>query len=118
MTNSNRQAFKKVVRETRQTSSESITHEFRSATNSPASTLTVHRELRGMGFRGQAAAHKPNISPVNAKHRLKSCKERHHWTVHNWKRVIWGDESRYTMWRSTGGFGYDECMENVTCQHV
>jgi hypothetical protein len=46
------------------------------------------------------AAHKPNISPVNAKRRLKCCKERRHWTVDNWKRVIWGDKSRYTKWRS------------------
>jgi hypothetical protein len=34
-------ALKKVVRETRQTSSETITREFRSATNCPASTLTA-----------------------------------------------------------------------------
>jgi hypothetical protein len=57
-------------------------------------------ELRGMGFHGWAAGHKPNILPVNAKCCLKWCKERFHWTVHNWKGVIWGDESRYTMWRS------------------
>jgi hypothetical protein len=55
-----------------------------------------------MGFHGRAAAHKPNISPVNAKRRLKWCKERRHWTVDNWKRVIWGDESRYTMSQSDG----------------
>jgi hypothetical protein len=75
MTNRDRQALKKVVRETRQTSNEMITHEFRSATNCPASTMTVHRELRGMGFHGRAAAHKPNILSVNAKRRLKWCKE-------------------------------------------
>jgi hypothetical protein len=55
-----------------------------------------------MGFHGRAAAHKRNISPVNAKRRLKWCKERRHWTVDNWKRVIWGDESHYTMRRSDG----------------
>jgi hypothetical protein len=37
--------------------------------------MTVREELRGMGFHGRAAAHKPNISPVNTKHRLKWCKE-------------------------------------------
>jgi hypothetical protein len=63
-----------------------------------------------MGFHGQAAAHKTNISPVNAKHCLKWCKERHHWTVHNWKRVIWGDESRYTCGGLMGQYG--ECLEN------
>jgi transposase len=78
MTDRDRRVLKKVVRETRQTSSEAITREFRSATNCPASTLTVRRELRGMGFQGRAAAHKPNISPVNSKGHLKWCKERLH----------------------------------------
>jgi hypothetical protein len=67
-----------------------------------AITITVRQELRRMGFHGQAAAHKPNILPVNAKRRLKWCKERSHWTVDKWKCVIWSDESRYTMWRSDG----------------
>jgi transposase len=89
MTDRGRRASKKMVRETRQTSSETITCEFRNTTNCPASNMAVRRELRGMGFHGRAAAHKPNISPVNAKHRLEWCKERQHWTVDNWKRVIW-----------------------------
>jgi transposase len=70
MTDRDRRALK-VVRETRQTSSETINREFRSATNCPASTMTVRRELSGMGIHGRAAAHKPNISPVNAKRLLK-----------------------------------------------
>jgi transposase len=41
MADRDRQALKKFVRETRQTSSETITLEFRSATNCPASTMTV-----------------------------------------------------------------------------
>jgi hypothetical protein len=95
-----RRALKKEVLETRQTSSETIAREFHNAMNCPASTMTVRRELRGIGFHGRAAAHKPNNSPMNAKRRLKWCKERRHWTVNNWKRVVWSDESRYTKWRS------------------
>jgi hypothetical protein len=91
-----------VVCETYQTSSETITREFRSATNCPESAMTVRRELRRMGFHGRAAAHKPNISSVNIKRLLKWCKGRRHGTVDNLKRVIWGDELRYTMWQSDG----------------
>jgi hypothetical protein len=69
MTDRDRRALKKVVRETRQSSSETIPLEFRSATNCPGSTMTVRRELRGMRFHGRPAAHKLNISPVNANHR-------------------------------------------------
>jgi hypothetical protein len=97
MTNRESWALKKVVRETCHISSETITREFCSATNCPASTMTVCRELIGMGFHGRAAAHKPNISSVNAKRCLKWCKEWCHLTAHNWKCVNWGDESSYTM---------------------
>jgi hypothetical protein len=102
MTDKDCQALKKVVRETHQISSETITRELRSATNYPASTMIVLQELRRMGFQVRGAAHEPNISPVNAKRCLKWCKERRHWTVDNWKRVIWSDESRYTTWWSDG----------------
>jgi hypothetical protein len=71
MTERDLRVLKKVVHETRQTSNETITHEFRSAMNCPASTTTMHQELRGMAFHGRAAAHKPNISPANAKRHLK-----------------------------------------------
>jgi hypothetical protein len=51
MTNRDCRALK-VVCETRQTSSETITREFHNAMNCPASTMTVRRELRGTGFHG------------------------------------------------------------------
>jgi hypothetical protein len=90
-------ALRKVVHETCQTSNETVTCALRSAMNCPASTMTVCQQLRERGFHGQAAAHEPNILPVNAKHLLKRCKKQHHWTADNWKCVISGDESHYTM---------------------
>jgi hypothetical protein len=101
-TNRDRRALKKVVRETHQAPNEAITCEFRSAMNCPASTMTVRQELIGMGFLGRAPAHKANISHVNAKRRLKRCKERCHRIVDSWKRVIWSYDSRYSMSRSDG----------------
>jgi hypothetical protein len=52
MTDRDRLALKNVIRETHQTSSDTITREFCSAMNCPASTMTVRQELRGMGFHG------------------------------------------------------------------
>jgi transposase len=46
VTDRDRRALKKVVCETRQTSSETIAREFRSATNCPASTMTASRVKR------------------------------------------------------------------------
>jgi hypothetical protein len=74
MTDGDRRALK-VVRETCQALNETITCKLCSATNCPASTMIVRPELRGMGFHGRRAAHKPNILPVNTMRCLKWCKE-------------------------------------------
>jgi hypothetical protein len=49
MTDRDRRALKKVVRETCKTSSETVTLEFRSATNCPASTMTVRQRVKRNG---------------------------------------------------------------------
>ncbi|GFT93371.1 transposable element Tc1 transposase [Trichonephila clavipes] len=66
------------------------------------SSRTVRRELKNLAFHGRAAAHKPNITPQNAKHRLQWCRAHRHWTVDMWKTVLWSDESRFTVWQSDG----------------
>ena len=53
-----------------------------------------------MGFCGRAAASKPCISKCNAKCRKQWCKERCHWTLEQWRRVLWSDESRFSIWQS------------------
>ena len=35
----------------------------------------------------------------NAKRRLEWCKARPHWTLEQWKRVLWSDESYFTIWQ-------------------
>ncbi|XP_052385171.1 arachidonate 5-lipoxygenase-activating protein-like isoform X1 [Oncorhynchus keta] len=42
-----------------------------------------------MCFRGRAAAHKPKITMRSAKLRLEWCKAHRHWTLEQWKRVLW-----------------------------
>ena len=55
-----------------------------------------------MSFHGRAAADKPKITMRNAKSRLEWCKARSNWTLEQWKRVIWSDESSFTIWQSNG----------------
>ena len=61
-----------------------------------------------MGFHGQAAAHKPKITMRNAKLWLEWFKVHHISTLKQWKRVLWSDESHFTIWQSDG------CQENTT----
>ena len=55
-----------------------------------------------MGFHGRAVTHKPKITMRNTKHRLEWCKARRHWTLEQWKHVVWSDESRFTIWQYEG----------------
>jgi hypothetical protein len=107
MSNRDCRALKKVARETCQT-----------FTNCLASTMTVHWELRGMGFHGQTDANKPNISPMNAKSCLTWYKSNAtgQWTIGN----VWFGVMNHAIpcGDPMGGFGCGECPENDTCQHV
>ena len=47
-------------------------------------------------------AHKPKLTMRNVKSRLEWCKARRHWTLEQWKHVLWSDESLFTVWQSDG----------------
>ena len=56
------------VSKNRLSSVATLTTEFKTASGSNISTITVRWELHEMGFHGQAATHKPKITMRNAKH--------------------------------------------------
>jgi transposase len=97
-----RRTLKRLVKQNRKSSLVEISQEFQSSSGISVSSRTVRRELKNLGFHGRAAAHKPNITPQNAKHRLQWCRAHRHWTVDMWKTVLWSDESRFTVWQSDG----------------
>ena len=94
--------LKHVALKNRLSSVASLTTEFHIDSGRNVSTSTVRRELHEMGFHGQTAAHKLNITMHNAKRRLEWCKAHRHWTQKQWKRILWSDESRFTIWQSDG----------------
>jgi hypothetical protein len=53
-----------------------------------------------MVFHGQAAAHKPKITMRNAKRWPEWCKAHRHWTLEQWKWVLWSNKSHFTIWQS------------------
>ena len=95
-----------------------LTTEFQTASGSNVSPSTVCRELHEMGFHGRAAAHKPKMTMCNARCWLEWCKAHCHWTLEQWKRVIWSDESHFTIWQSDGLIWVCRCQENATCPNA
>ena len=46
--------------------------------------------------------HKPKITMRKAKRWLEWGKARCHWTLKQWKHVLWREESHFTIWQSNG----------------
>ena len=97
LTERDRRVLKRVAQKNHLSTVETLTTEFQTASGSNVSPSTVCRELHEMGFHGRAAAHKPKITMRNGKHRLEWCKAHRHWTLEQWKHVLWSDESHFTI---------------------
>ena len=54
------------------------------------------------GYHSRVAVRKPHISVKNRRDRLEWCKRHQEWTDEQWKKVIWGDESQFTLFQSDG----------------
>ncbi|CAI9543152.1 unnamed protein product [Staurois parvus] len=98
MTERGQRMLKRTVRRSRQLSAESIAKDLQTLCGLHITTTTVCTELHGMGFHGRAAASKPYITKCNGKRRMQWCKARHHWTLVQWRRVLWSDQSRFSVW--------------------
>lgn len=66
----------------------------------PISLTTVKRRLRGKGLIGRVAAKKPLLRPQNKRKRLQFAKDHDHWTIDQWKSVLWSDESKFQLFGS------------------
>ncbi|CAI9558470.1 unnamed protein product [Staurois parvus] len=71
MTNRGQCMLKLTVHRSHQLSAESMGKILQTSGGLQNSTTTVHIELHGMGFHGQAAASKPYITKCNAKHQMQ-----------------------------------------------
>ncbi|GBC34519.2 IS630 family transposase [Rhizophagus irregularis DAOM 181602=DAOM 197198] len=79
---------------------EKMQKEFIESTGKEVSKSTVKRTLYEMGYHSRAALSKPLISESNRLIRLSWACERRSWTINDWKKVVWSDESRFTLFQS------------------
>jgi len=63
---------------------------------------TVARALNNRGLRAGEKKKKPGLSQKNIKARLEWAKERKDWTVEDWNRVVFSDESKINRFNSDG----------------
>jgi transposase len=63
---------------------------------------TVRNCLQEAGLAAVEKERKPKLSRANIKARLEFAKRHQHWTIDDWKRVIWSDETKINRFCSDG----------------
>lgn len=63
---------------------------------------TVRRALRRSGLRSAAKVKKPLLKARHIRDRLAFARKHQHWTVADWMRVIWSDETKINRFGSDG----------------
>ena len=61
------------------------------------SKTTVRRRLAASGLNGRVAASKPLLRPINKRKRFLWAKKYKHYSVDNWKKVLFTDESKFEI---------------------
>ena len=82
-------------------------------------TDTVRRALKEAGLKAATKKKKPQLLPRHIYQRLDFARKYQHWTIEDWKCVVWSDETKINclgsdrqecMWKRPGGV--------MTEQHV
>lgn len=68
------------------------------------SASTVFRILKKAGFRKTKPTRKPGLTIRMRKERLQWCLDRKDWTLEDWKKVIWSDETSVILLHRRGGY--------------
>lgn len=66
------------------------------------STQTIRNRIHESGFKGRSARKKPFLSKKNIARRFQWAKNHENWTIQDWKRVIWSDETKINLFGSDG----------------
>src|SRR5581483_11071071 len=84
----------------RRISAEIIQKDFIESSGKEVSKSTIRRTLYEMGYHSRTALRKPHVSEPNRIIRLNWACERCFWSLNSWKKVVWSDESRFTLFQS------------------
>ena len=96
-----------------------LTRQLNDATSVECNPQTVRRALKEAGLKAVVKKKRPRLEPRHIAQRHKFAKKYQHWTVDDWKRVIWSDETKVNrlgsdgrkwVWKKRGGV--------LTRQHV
>ncbi|CAJ0964526.1 unnamed protein product [Ranitomeya imitator] len=73
---------------------------------------TVRNRLKEMGFTYRKVKRKPSLTPKQKKTRLQWAKEKQSWTVDDWMKVLFSDESRICIGQGDDAGTFVWCRSN------
>ena len=74
---------------------------------------TVRRGLKEVGMKSVVKTNRPFLSKKHRKERMEFAIAHKDWTVEDWKRVIWSDETKINRFGSDGRNGHGESQEKA-----
>lgn len=74
----------------------------RAARGVEVSAETVRRRLQEMTLRARRPARRATLTAAHRRARLSFAREHRHWTVDDWRNVLFTDESRYALFNPDG----------------
>jgi transposase len=84
------------------TNASAIAKNFVGDSPSNCSTKTIRRALKALRFRAIVMRKRPRVLVRHICKRLKFARAHQHWTVEDWKRVVWSDETKINRLGSDG----------------
>ena len=82
------------------------------------STETIHRGLKKAGLKAVVKCKHPFLSKHHQRERLDFATSHQHWTVEDWKRVIWSDETKINHLGSDGKWAWKKAGEGLSSRLV
>ena len=79
-----------------------LTKELKDTTKVEIGVDTVRRALKDAGMKAVSKKKKPRLLPKHIRERLDFALQHQHWTVEDWKRIIWSDETKINRLGSDG----------------
>ena len=68
------------------------------------SATSIQRILRKAGFHKVKPTRKPGLTQKMKKERLEWCRQHQHWSLEDWKNVIWSDETSIVLLHRRGSY--------------
>ena len=99
-----------------------LTRQLKDVTNVECSAQTVRRALKEAGLKAAHKKKKPRLLSRHKSRRLKFALRYQHWTVEDWERVVFSDETKITflgpdglkwVWKEPGGALTEQHVEGT-----